>query len=89
MPQFCKGCKPLASEQQHSCRKLLHDLGTHVYRNSHFHFEWMPIRDNVQNPNQIYRRIQYGNLKDLILLDTRIEGRDKQAQVGSNPPVRQ
>lgn len=42
------------------------------------YFEWMPIRDNVQNPNQIYRRIQYGNLMDLILLDTRIEGRDKQ-----------
>lgn len=46
------------------------------------YFEWMPIRENTQNPNQIYRKIQYGNLMDLILLDTRIEGRDEQETTG-------
>lgn len=44
------------------------------------YFEWMPIRDNAIRPNQIYRKIQYGNLVDLLLLDTRIEGRDQPDQ---------
>ena len=41
------------------------------------YFEWMPIREH---PNQkIYRKISYGSLMDLFMLDTRMEGRDKQA----------
>jgi alkaline phosphatase D len=40
------------------------------------YFEWMPIRDNARS--QVYRRIQYGDLMDLILLDTRLEGREQQ-----------
>ncbi|MCB0854239.1 MAG: alkaline phosphatase D family protein, partial [Bacteroidetes bacterium] len=40
------------------------------------YFEWMPIRDH---PRQyIYRKISYGNLADLMMLDTRYEGRDPQ-----------
>lgn len=39
------------------------------------YFEWMPIRDYPAN--KIYRTIRYGNLADLIMLDTRLEGRDK------------
>lgn len=43
-------------------------------------FEWLPIRQtSTTNPYQIYRTISYGNLVDLIMLDTRIEGRDEQA----------
>lgn len=42
------------------------------------YFEWMPIRENSKSPNSIYRKIQYGNLVDLIMLDTRIEDRDEQ-----------
>ena len=42
------------------------------------YFEWMPIR-NAAN-NTIYRKIAYGSLLDLIMLDTRLEGREK-------PPV--
>jgi alkaline phosphatase D len=42
------------------------------------YFEWMPIRDAVTNA--IYRKISYGSLMDLIMLDTRLEGRSK-------PPV--
>lgn len=42
------------------------------------YFEWMPIRDN---PNDtIYRKINYGNLCDVVMLDTRLEGRQQ-------PPV--
>lgn len=43
-------------------------------------FEWLPIRQvSTTNPYQIYRTIKYGNLLELIMLDTRIQGRDLQA----------
>ncbi len=42
------------------------------------YFEWMPIRRKAINNNQIYRSISYGHLMDLILVDTRLEGREKQ-----------
>lgn len=44
--------------------------------------EWMPIR--TQNTG-IYRVINYGNLMDLIMIDTRIEGRDEQINDVTNP----
>lgn len=38
------------------------------------YFEWMPVRNN---PTQdVYRKIGYGDLCDLLMLDTRLEGRD-------------
>lgn len=40
------------------------------------YFEWLPIRDNDQR--QVYRSIRYGDLMELILLDTRLEGREQQ-----------
>ncbi len=40
------------------------------------YFEWMPIRDN--ETMRVYRSIRYGELVDLIMLDTRLEGREKQ-----------
>lgn len=40
------------------------------------YFEWMPIRDTPEE--RIYRTFRYGDLVDLIMLDTRLEGRDKQ-----------
>ncbi len=43
-------------------------------------FEWLPIRQtSTANPYQIYRNIKYGNLLELIMLDTRIENRDLQS----------
>ena len=49
------------------------------------YFEWMPIRENFDD--SITRTLSYGNLVDLLMLDTRIEGRvvqpagsDKQAE---------
>ena len=43
------------------------------------YFEWMPIRD--PGMQRIYRTLRYGNLADIVLLDTRLEGRD--VQLGS------
>jgi alkaline phosphatase D len=39
------------------------------------YFEWLPIRGDGAS---IYRSIRFGNMMELILLDTRLEGRDKQ-----------
>ena len=41
--------------------------------------EWMPIRTiDTSNLLKIYRRFDFGNIFTLHMLDTRIEGRDKQ-----------
>lgn len=41
--------------------------------------EWMPIRSpDIGNLLKIYRRFDFGNIFTLHMLDTRIEGRDKQ-----------
>jgi alkaline phosphatase D len=42
-------------------------------------FEWMPIREDAQALSpRIYRTLRFGDLADLILLDTRLVGRDQQ-----------
>ncbi|MEM9257097.1 MAG: alkaline phosphatase D family protein [Pseudomonadota bacterium] len=41
-------------------------------------YEWQPVRPPEELPDIIYRRFQYGNLLDLLMLDTRIIGRDRQ-----------
>lgn len=44
-------------------------------------FEWMPIREDAQALSpRIYRTLRFGDLADLILLDTRLAGRDEQAR---------
>lgn len=48
------------------------DIARQVY------FEWMPIRESEDG--SIKRRVQYGDLLDLFMLDTRIEGRDEQTE---------
>ena len=41
--------------------------------------EWMPIRNpDPNNPIKIWRTLGFGDLLDLIMIDTRIWGRDKQ-----------
>ncbi|MBB6091242.1 alkaline phosphatase D [Povalibacter uvarum] len=56
--------------------------------------EYMPIRSTSRNDDKIYRRFRIGNLADLIMLDTRLHGRDLQAafktgesQLPTNDPV--
>lgn len=46
--------------------------------------EWLPIRvENSNQPEIIHRKFTYGTLMDLIMLDTRLEGRDKQAAMAA------
>lgn len=42
------------------------------------YIEWMPIRE-TETPLQIWRSLQYGDLVELLMLDTRIWGRDEEA----------
>ncbi|HYG49913.1 MAG TPA: alkaline phosphatase D family protein [Flavobacteriales bacterium] len=46
------------------------------------YYEWMPVRENNDN---LYRAFNYGNLAELIMLDTRVEGR--KLQVYTNDPA--
>lgn len=50
---------------------------------SQVYFEWMPVREptitDAFGQPIIYRSFRYGDLIDLIMLDTRIAGRDQQA----------
>ncbi|EZH73875.1 hypothetical protein ATO12_13385 [Aquimarina atlantica] len=48
------------------------------------YFEWMPVRANTIEQYRLYRTISYGKLMDLIMLDTRIEGRDTQVNSSKN-----
>ncbi|TPN89294.1 T9SS type A sorting domain-containing protein [Aquimarina algicola] len=48
------------------------------------YFEWMPVRANTIEQYRLYRTISYGKLMDLIMLDTRIEGRDTQINSSKN-----
>jgi len=44
-------------------------------------FEWMPIREDARALSpRIYRTLRFGDLVDLVLLDTRLVGRDEQAR---------
>lgn len=43
------------------------------------YFEWMPIRNVHNSVDTIHRLIPMGDLADLILLDSRLEGREIQA----------
>lgn len=48
------------------------------------YYDWMPVRqpDPQGEPQRIYRTFRYGDLIDLIMLDTRYEARDEQVSVG-------
>lgn len=51
--------------------------------------EWMPIRE--QPDGRIFRRLRYGDLADLVMLDTRIWARPRQIEVadaGLDDPAR-
>ncbi len=45
-------------------------------------FEWLPIRPKAPGDYSIYRSFHVGNLADLIMIDSRLEGRDEQAAIG-------
>ncbi|MGM0766819.1 MAG: alkaline phosphatase D family protein [Pseudomonadota bacterium] len=49
------------------------------------YFEWLPIREVSTEVGRIWRRFEFGNLVDLFMLDTRLEGRDMQASSPADP----
>lgn len=51
------------------------------------YFEWLPIRPKGPGNYEIYREFGYGNLIDLFMVDTRLEGREEQG-VNQNDPNR-
>lgn len=50
-------------------------------------FEWLPIRPKAPSNYEIFRKFNYGNLVDLIMVDTRLHGREEQG-VNENDPNR-
>ncbi|MEM9103495.1 MAG: alkaline phosphatase D family protein [Pseudomonadota bacterium] len=48
------------------------------------YFEWMPIRQNPENPTRGYRHFRFADLVSLSVLDTRLEGRDQQPNGGGD-----
>ncbi len=48
-------------------------------------FEWLPIRD--ESSRKIYRRFALGDLADLLMLDTRLEGREEQLHDVTQPTL--
>lgn len=51
------------------------------------YYEWMPVRAPEGGP--LYRTLRYGDLLDLVMLDTRLEGRDAQLEdVSTDTPAR-
>lgn len=62
------------------------DWNTRLANAKKAYYEWLPIRVDV-TVNPLYRTLNYGNLADIILLDTRIEGRDQQINDATNPAV--
>jgi alkaline phosphatase D len=52
------------------------------------YYEWMPIReDHTTRQPRIYRTFSFGRLADLVMLDTRLVGRDKEAPMRENTAV--
>ncbi len=45
------------------------------------YMEWQPIRENVSDNTIIFRKYSYGDLVDLIFLDTRLYGRDNASTI--------
>ncbi len=59
------------------------DFATRKAAAAQVYREWMPIRDTADG--HIYRKLQFGDLVDLFMLDTRILGRDLQSDSGGVP----
>jgi alkaline phosphatase D len=49
-------------------------------------FEWIPIREEGNANKELYRTLKYGDLADIIMLDTRIEGREEQGTLPTIDP---
>ena len=43
--------------------------------------EWLPIRSDIDDEGRIWRSLRFGDLVDLLMLDTRLWGRDREASL--------
>ncbi len=50
------------------------------------YFEWMPVREPRVAPEQNYRAFQFGELFSLIVLETRLSGRDQALSYATDLP---
>jgi alkaline phosphatase D len=50
------------------------------------YFEWVPVRQ--QAPGEVYRTVRLGPLADLVMLDTRLTGRDRPVKDAKRPAIR-
>jgi len=52
------------------------------------YYEWIPIRQvDSSNPLKAYRKFRFGNLLDLLMLDTRLYARDQQVPNALDPAL--
>ncbi|PRP94304.1 alkaline phosphatase D family protein [Enhygromyxa salina] len=63
------------------------DWSTRKAAGKQAYFEWMPVREG--EPGRIYRQLSYGDLVDLIVLDTRLEGREEQVTLSESDSLEQ
>lgn len=62
-----------------------HDAGEGIWADrknysKQAYYEWLPVRPQIiAGDSVLYRKITYGNLLDLIMVDTRLHGREEQA----------
>lgn len=49
------------------------------------YFEWLPVRETPSDAQRLWRRFAFGDLIDLFMLDTRLEGRDQQVASPADP----
>lgn len=49
------------------------------------YYEWMPVREQVEG--KLYRVLRYGELADIFMIDTRLEGREEQINDVTNPAL--
>ncbi len=62
------------------------DWGDRKIASHQAYYEWMPIRiPDVNNEDRIWRKLNYGNLADIFVLDTRLYDRDKQGEPYDDP----
>ena len=54
------------------------------------YYEWMPLRmpDPAVDTQRIYRKFRYGDLLELHMLDTRLQGREEQGFTNASAPGR-
>lgn len=45
------------------------------------YFDWLPIRESSRRGPRLYRALDWGDLARIVLLDTRLAGRDRQLEI--------